>query len=127
MRLLEAVVCVCVCEDLFNPAGSLMIPLCECTHSCVLSFPSKLKYVFRISAPFSLCAYAYFSWMAAWTLTVGGEQVVSREGRLYDVPDYSPRPLCQSPPPPPALLSPALPKFTPSPLYIPLAALQPGG
>lgn len=35
--------------DVFNPAGSLMIPLCECTRSCVLSFPSTPKYAFILA------------------------------------------------------------------------------
>lgn len=68
-----------------------------------------------VHSPFSLagCETLVFS------TRQGLMERVVLERRLYDVPDYPPLP---SPPPPLHL-----PKFTPSPPHIPLAALQPGG
>lgn len=90
-------------EDVFNPAGSLMIPLCECTHSCVLSFPSTLKcafiLAFRLAFVHVRCSLAGCRTLllvvgeewGCWGGRAGGQmEVVVLERRLYDVPDYPP-------------------------------------
>lgn len=86
----------------FNPAGSLMIPLCECTHSCVLSFPSKLKRAFilalRLAFVHVRCSLAGCRTLLLVAGVVGEQmEVVVLERRLYDVPDYPPTPPAPTP------------------------------
>lgn len=55
-------------EDVLNPADSLMIPLCECTRSCVLSFLSELKYVFILTLHL---AFVHMLWLFYVVVAVG--------------------------------------------------------